>query len=38
MVDHHRTTGTARRARFDVVLLDGGARPTVIENARVLEQ
>lgn len=38
MVEHERTTGTARRARFDVVILDAEARPTVIENARVLEQ
>ncbi|MGF1551667.1 MAG: YraN family protein [Paracoccaceae bacterium] len=35
MVEHQRTTGAARRARFDVVLVDAEARPTVIENARV---
>lgn len=38
MLDHTEKTGRACRARFDVVLMDDAARPTVIRNARGFEQ
>ncbi|MEL6773481.1 MAG: YraN family protein [Pseudomonadota bacterium] len=38
MIEHTNETGRACRARFDVVLVDGTAQPTVIKNARGFEQ
>lgn len=38
MLEHMEKTGRACRARFDVVLVDDAASPTVIRNARGFEQ
>lgn len=38
IVEHAEKTGAHRRARFDVVLVDGDARAEVVRNARGIER